>query len=319
MRQLFSVDKIKLPVKSLRERYLVPPFSILDTSVGEWLKARNAWEDIIKNRANNIRNEIAKSNTPYINPMDYDEGYKGLERNGNISTFDPFLCEILVRWFSRPNDIIYDPFAGGHVRGMVSAVLGRNYYGIDINDKQIKANYENYYSFCEKYQTDDIGAINWVVGDSSDFDYHGIIEECNMVLMCPPYYNLEIYTDSPNDLSRQPTYEAFLEKFRKSVQISYESLEDDSFAVVVVEEIRDKDGIMYGFVPDTVNIFKSVGFLYYNEMILANRIMSLGVRCPKYFDRSRKVGRHHQNVFVFFKGNPKNIEDKFGRFENDSM
>ena len=52
-------------------------------------------------------------------------------------------------------------------------------------------------------------------------------------------------------------------------------------------------------------------------MILENRIMSLGVRCPKYFEQSRKVGRHHQNVLVFYKGdpNPKVIEDKFGRFE----
>ena len=316
MNKLFEVDKVKLPVKSLRERYLVPPFSILDTSVGEWLKARNAWEDVVKNRANNIRNEIAKSNTPYINPMDYDEGYKGLERNGNISTFDPFLCEILVRWFSRPNDVIYDPFAGGHVRGMISAVLGRNYIGVDINDKQVEANYENLKIFNDNYVSEDLGSIEWVCADSSAYN---VSRKCNMVLMCPPYYNLEIYTDNPDDLSRQPTYEAFLSKYSKSIQVAYDTLEDDSFAVAVVEEIRDKNGIMYGFVPDTINVFKSVGFLYYNEMILENRIMSLGVRCPKYFDRSRKVGRHHQNVLVFFKGNPKNIEEKYGRFENDSI
>ena len=44
--------------------------------------------------------------------------------------------------------------------------------------------------------------------------------------------------------------------------------------------------------------------------------MSLGVRCPKYFEQSRKIGRHHQNVLVFFKGDvrPDNIHGKFGDF-----
>ena len=69
---LFTQERVKLPTKSLRERYLVPPFSILDSQVGEWLKKRNEWEYILKNRSANVRNITAKSNTPYINKFDYD-------------------------------------------------------------------------------------------------------------------------------------------------------------------------------------------------------------------------------------------------------
>lgn len=310
--------KLYVPTTVLRDKYLVPPFSILDTSVNAWLQRRNVWEQMIKNRSDNVRNvSIVKHNTPYLNAMDYDEGYKGLERNGNTSTFDPFLCEILVKWFSRKGDCIYDPFAGGHVRGAVSAITGRDYIGLDINPIQVKANEEAWDSIVKTYHSEDFGNPQWWTADSTervDLSKVYVNGKCDMFLTCPPYYNLEVYTDNPRDISTYKTYDEFLENYRRAILNGYYVLKEDTFAVIVVEEIRDKNGIMYGFVPDTIRAFTDAGFLYYNEMILENRIMSLGVRCPKYFEQSRKVGRHHQNVLVFFKGNPKNIEEKFGKF-----
>lgn len=317
---LFQQEKLKLPTTSLRDKYIIPPFSIFDSQVGEWLKKRNEWENIIKNRSDNVRNITAKSNTPYINKFDYDPGYKGLERNGNISTFDPFLCEILVKWFSNEGMTIFDPFAGGHVRGAVSAILNRDYVGIDLNPIQVEANKENWSKICEIYDDTEFGKPIWLNDDS--FEYTSRVEQMrnvkyDMLLTCPPYYNLEIYSDNPRDLSNCKDYQKFLAKYRDIIYSSYRILKDDSFAVIVVEEIRDGNGIFYGFVPDTIQAFQYAGFKYYNEMILENRIMSLGVRCPKYFEQSRKVGRHHQNVLVFFKGNPKNIENKFGKYTKE--
>lgn len=314
--QLFTpTGKLFVPTTILRDKYLVPPFSILDTSVNAWLQRRNLWEQIIKNRSENIRNvSIKKHNTPYLNAMDYDEGYKGLERNGYTSTFDPFLCEILVKWFSRTGDVVFDPFAGGHVRGAVCAMTGRDYVGYDINPVQVQANDEAWESIIDAYDTKGFGKPCWIIGDSTSEDINEECEKYDMMLTCPPYYNLEVYTDNPKDLSTYKTYDEFLQQYRAAVRNCYTTLKDDTFAVIVVEEIRDKDGILYGFVPDTIQAFNDAGFKYYNEMILENRIMSLGVRCPKYFEQSRKVGRHHQNVFVFFKGSPKNIEQKYGKF-----
>lgn len=310
---LFQMENSNIQTNCLRDRFLVPPFSILDSQVGEWLKKRNEWENIIKNRSDNVRNiTVKKHNTPYLNALDYDEGYKGLERNGNISTFDPFLCEILVKWFSRVGDTILDPFAGGHVRGVVSGILGRNYVGVDINPIQVDANIDNWSKIQQEYKNTDFANVNWLCGDSNSIELN---DKYNLFFSCPPYYNLEVYSDNPNDISTFKTYDEFLSIYSNIIKRGYDLLEDDSFAVFVVEEIRDKNGIFYGFVPDTINAFINAGFKYYNEMILENRIMSLGVRCPKYFEQSRKVGRHHQNVLVFFKGNPKNIEHKFGKFK----
>ena len=178
--------KLSVPTTILRDKYLVPPFSILDTSVNAWLQRRNVWERMIKNRSDNVRNvSIVKHNTPYLNAMDYDEGYKGLERNGYTSTFDPFLCEILVKWFSRQGDTIFDPFAGGHVRGAVSAMIGRNYVGYDINPIQVIANQEAWKSITEAFDTTGFGVPDWVERDSTA-DVGIVPDIYDMLLTCPP-------------------------------------------------------------------------------------------------------------------------------------
>jgi tRNA G10 N-methylase Trm11 len=209
--------------------------------------------------------------------------------------------------------LILDPFAGGIVRGAVAGILGRYYLGYDISKEQVQHNEKNWQLLKNQY-TDILTDVRWINDDSSNIGFQNNI--FNMMLTCPPYYDLEVYTDNPNDLSNQKTYQDFIKKYTNIIQLCYNKLRDNSFAVIVVAEIRDNNGIMYGFVPDTINAFRQAGFQYYNEMILENRVVSLGVRCPKYFDQSRKVGRHHQNVLVFYKGDTREIENKFGVFSD---
>jgi len=63
-----------------------------------------------------------------------------LSKAAGTSIFDPVLCELVYRWFAGPNSVVLDPFAGGSVRGVVAAALGRKYVGIDIAENQILAN-----------------------------------------------------------------------------------------------------------------------------------------------------------------------------------
>jgi len=47
---------------------------------------------------------------------------------------------------------------------------------------------------------------------------------------------------------------------------------------------------------------------YYNEIILYNVVGSLSVRVSKQFEPYRKIGKIHQNILVFYKGDPKLIQ-----------
>ena len=89
-------------------------------------------------------------------------------------------------------------------------------------------------------------------------------------------------------------------------------LSDNRFAVFVVGEVRDKKGNNYNFVGDTIKAFTDSGLHFYNEMILVNTAGSLPLRVTKQFNSGRKIGKCHQNVLVFFKGDSKLIKEIYG-------
>ena len=255
-----------------------------------------------------------KNNYGKCNPRDIGEKY--MRKVQATSIFDPVLCELAYKWFSRDNDKVIDPFAGGSVRGIVASICGRYYTGIDLSEPQIEHNISQFKDICSKY-SNKLNPVQWVVDDSAVYTSEHLTEKYNFMFTCPPYYNLEVYSDKPNDLSNMGSYEEFLTVYKTILTNCVNMLEDDSFACIVVGNVRGKNGGYYDFAGDTVRIMQDAGTIYYNEMILVNIGGTLPIRAPLSFNASRKVGKMHQNVLVFYKGNPSNIKNKFGSFEGD--
>lgn len=230
------------------------------------------------------------------------------ERGGGTSIFDPVLCELCYRWFCPPGGLIIDPFAGGSVRGIVASKLGRKYMGIDLRQEQVDANIEQAKTIC----TEPMPA--WYIGDSREIDKILPNVKADFLFSCPPYADLERYSDDPKDISTM-NYPDFLIAYREIIQKSYNICADDTFLCFVVGEARDKNGFYYGFVPDTIKAFMDAGANYYNEAILVNVIGSLPIRVKRQFTVGRKLGKTHQNVLIFCKGDPKKAVQKIGNVE----
>ena len=305
---LFKTEKLEGSKKLLADKYVVPPFSILNTISAAWQRRKDMWESLGIESAEG--RDVKRNNAMPVNTFSArGEQAKTPERT---STFDPVLCEIMYRWFCPSEGVILDPFAGGSVRGIVAGIMGLNYYGVDISFDQVAANRKQLDSI-ESFDWAE-SVVHWYLGDSTDKTAFPPIA-ADMVFTCPPYYNLEKYSEDPNDLSNQPTYKEFLNKYTESLHNACNLLKPDRFFVIVVSEIRNpKTGAYYGFVPDTIKAVTSAGLAYYDELILENNIGSLPIRAPKYFDQSRKIGRHHQNILVFYKGDTTKIEENFGKF-----
>ena len=52
----------------------------------------------------------------------------------------------------------------------------------------------------------------------------------------------------------------------------------------------------------------------YNEIILVETGASTALRASRYME-TRKVAKMHQNILVFYKGNPKDIKKHFPKIE----
>lgn len=221
------------------------------------------------------------------------------------SVFDATLCEMAYRWFSPPGGVVLDPFAGGSVRGIIAAKLGLQYVGVDLSERQIAANCEQAERICDEVQP------CWHVGDSRELATIAAGVEADFVFSCPPYADLEVYSDDPRDISGLD-YPDFLVAYREIIRAAIGLLKQDRFACFVVGKARGSDGYYYGLVPDTVRAFEDAGARYYNEAIYVGAIGSLPVRVARQFEGGRKLGKTHQNVLVFCKGDWKKATEACG-------
>lgn len=278
---------------SLSDQFLIPPFSILNTTSGDWQNRKREWTNIGIKSDSGREDDLLRYN-------DLSKRLTGKELNSGTSIFDPVLCEILILWFSTKGSVVFDPFAGGSVRGIVSSYLERRYTGIDIRNEQIDSNIEQakeIYKIADNMPT-------WIVGDSLNQDSLCPDLSADFIITCPPYVDLEKYSDNPNDLSNMK-YPEFIKTYREIIKKSCSRLKENRFAAIVVGEVRDKKGNYHGFVNDTIRAFVDAGMKYYNELILVNSVGTLRLTVAKQFNISRKIGKRHQNVLIFVKGDPK--------------
>lgn len=281
------------PAGVVAKKFIMPPFSVLDAKSGEWQDRKRLWVGIgIKSE---VGRETLSYNTQNVNQEDMVKAKTG------TSVFDPVVCELSYTWFCPKGGQVVDPFAGGSVRGIVASALGMNYWGCDLRQEQIDANYQ---------QSTDLKAYPapvWVCGDSmKELDN---APDADFVFSCPPYGDLEKYSDNPDDLSNME-WHTFSAAYKRIVLRCVKKMKDNTFACFVVGNFRDKRGFYRDLVGLTVQAFEDAGAGYYNEAILATPIGTACWRVDKQFSTGRKLAKVHQNVLTFCKGDWRKATDK---------
>jgi len=307
---------------AIAQRFGIAPFSIMDCRRSWWKQRRDYWlklgiesevgrnENLLKFSDTILNNAGRDKNLTLPNSAIYEYPNSDKPQYNGTSVFDPVICEIAYRWYCPNNGHIFDPFAGGSVRGIVAAHLGMNYVGIELRSEQVAANNEQKTKLGQG-----AGSCQWINGDSRTVDLSSIDTPINLMFSCPPYFDLEQYSDDENDLSNCPTYEQFLVSYNEIIARSVNLLADNSFAVWVVSEIRDEQGNYRNFVGDTIKAFENAGMRYYNECIYVQQSGSWAMRIGRMFGASRKIARIHQNILVFAKGDPFATTETLGEGE----
>jgi hypothetical protein len=297
---------------SLSDKFLVPPFSILDARQGYWQSRKREWMEL------GIESEVGRGD----NLLEFSEvcnsgGYRGRAKSfateGNLSgqtgtsIFDPTLCEVAYRWFAPPGGTIIDPFAGGSVRGIVASRLGRHYVGVELRPEQIAANRQQ----AGKIVRATDPAPTWIEGDAQRIkDLVPAGTRADFAFACPPFADLEVYSDDPRDLSNMP-FEQFADSYRAIIRDTCDLLADNRFACWVIGDVRDPKGNYRDLIGLTVDAFRDAGLQLYNMAILVTAIGSLPLRVGTQFAKSRKLGKTHQEVVVAFKGDMDAFKQSF--------
>lgn len=290
----FDEEGTAVQHNSLSDRFVVPPFSILDSRKGYWQERKRYWRNLIKDFGESRENKLSDS-----------ELMSGI--NNGVSLLDPVMAEIICRWFGLRGGNVFDCFAGDTVFGYVSSSLGMNFTGIELRKEQASLNNERVHGMSARYICDDgQNVARHIAKDSQD-----------LFFSCPPYFNLEVYSDLENDASNQDCYDDFLQILRNAFSSAIECLKENRFAVIVVGDVRGDDGFYIDLVGDIKRIFINAGAQLYNELILIEPLGTLPQRVGRYM-RNRKIGKCHQNVLVFYKGVPSTIPDNYPNIEFDT-
>jgi len=283
---------------NLFDEFGMPPFSTLDRRGGRWQSRKKQWLNL------GIESEVGRDTALiYAEPDEHssDMAHKIYDVSQGTSIFDPLIAECAVRWYSSPNSVILDPFAGGSVRGLVASILSRHYIGVDLRPEQIEANNNQMHIAQTGY------APRWVEGDSANI-CSLVAEQADLVFSCPPYFDLEEYSDQVGDLSNM-TWDEFLVGYSAIIGDTLSLLKENRFAVWVVGDVRDKHGVLRGLVPETIRIFQSHGMKYYVSAVTIDPIGTGAIIGGRQFRAGRKLVSMHQHFLVFVKGDPRKAAD----------
>lgn len=305
--ELYDNDLFGEPIKPkassvVSQRFGFPPFTVLDAKTGDWQDRKRAWLGL------GIKSEVGRGAKAYnIVPSDYmGEPTDDATLDNGTSVFDPVLTEMVYRWFSPAAGVVVDPFAGGSVRGLVAGALGRTYWGCDLRSEQVAANQQ---------QASEVPvpvAPTWVQGDSSVMLEKS--PEADLIFSCPPYGDLEVYSNDKADLSAMD-WNDFCAAYERIIDRATDRLKMNRFAVFVVGDFRCPRGNYRNFVGRTTEAFRKSGCALYNEAVLLTSVGSACMRVSKQFTNSRKMAKTHQNILVFVKGDGKKAADACGKIE----
>ena len=270
------------PFASAKERYGLWPVTVWDVDVRDpyTRKLRDAIGDAGQNREGSFTKDTDDKST-----------YRG---KLSASIFSPAVASWALNLYA-PADggTVVDPFAGGGTRAIIAASLGHHYVGTELREDEAAdvTGRATALGFADR--------VRIVHGDARSIDQH--VRDADVLLTCPPYWNMERYEGGPADLSQAATYDEFLEGIRDVAKAALFTLKPGAAAVWVVGLHRTSDGTLLPLNHDIARVHRDVGWVFREEIVL-RRIGDGSMTRIGQFEKGRgHLVRQHEYALVFRK------------------
>lgn len=222
------------------------------------------------------------------------------------SIFSPTLTDRIFRAFGRGEGLVYDPFGGEAVRGILAVEHGYRYLGVEVRGEEVEA-------VRRRFNTNAVSdrAEIWHGSSVSQPDIGD--ESADFVLTCPPYWSMEDYSKQSDDVSnKELSYTQFLREMRRIIRETYRILKPGGVACWVIgvhRYPRNKEKWNEGYVADElvsiphdlVRIHRKVGFVHKEEIIVQQNGTGSQSRYGNSLKGNRFMIRTHEYLEVFIK------------------
>lgn len=166
-------------------------------------------------------------------------------RDFGISTFHgryhPEIPYQMMMRYTRPLDLVWDPFAGGGTTIDVARLLNRRCIANDL----------------QSIRSDVIKADSTIWRPD---------ESVQLAILHPPYWQMIRFSEDRSDLSNAETIESFLFKIRQVLDNVYQCLESHRYAVLVISDYY-KSGELVPLGSLLYTEFKAAGFKLKGKII----------------------------------------------------
>lgn len=183
--------------------------------------------------------------------------------NGALSIFARNICRTVVLLYSKPGDMIVDPFIGHNSRMGTCVQEGRHYHGYDVSLRFMKDNYKIAAQLRKDYPNMNI-ELNLHTSENmvNTPDNYG-----DFTVTSPPYWDIEDYGDEPEQLGKGHTYQEFLDGLTRVARENFRTLKSGAYAAWYINDFRRK-GKFYPYHVHTAEILQEVGFIWEDIMIV---------------------------------------------------
>ncbi len=210
---------------------------------------------------------------------------------GTHSVFAAPVVEwILLRYGGEPGGVVLDAFSGGPPRAVVSTIMGFKYVGFDVRRAQIEENERKIAALGLRGAIFKHGDGRFLEGAEGPFD---------VALTCPPYHDLEKYSDQPDDMSNMRSYAEFRAGIMFCARAHRKLMKPKSFVCIIVGPFRDKKTSELIDLPaHTVEEFQDAGFYYHQQIVLSKNFGSAAKRSTNAW-KGHKLVPIHEFLLVF--------------------
>lgn len=229
----------------------------------------------------------------------------------------PFLIndiKKLVRFFTKKNMTILDPFCGSGTTLVASAQEGRKGIGIDLNKKYCQMSRK-------RLQDLNLKKNQHVIYGDSLKKISQIKGEIDYCITSPPYHNIlrhnggglremkdkgvrngarlgvEYYSNDKRDLGNQAQYKDFLRLLKEVMAEVYTKLIEKKYCSIIISDftVNKKETNTSG---DVIRLMQSIGFSFDGAVVLVQDNKPL---YPFGYPFAYKINHHHQYILNFMK------------------